>query len=169
MVLRVDDRRDERLRREGRGERDQIVPGVGRAEREQALHGGHPFLQLLCPLRPGGIEHEGLDAGVLEDVRVVVEGAERVEWGRAARRDHVRAHREEHFRPVLREHRDAVGLREPLRAVRLHVAADLVSDLTSGQHLVVDDHARQVAVAVERGDEQVGEELRSMELVHDAV
>ena len=49
----------------------------------------------------------------------------------------------------------------------LHVATDLVTHLCGRDHVVVNVEAGPVAVAIERGDQQVGKKPWTVEVVHE--
>ena len=79
-LLRVDDRRPQRLRLERLRQRDQVGADLARPERQQRLKPGHPVAQLgRALLEPGRVEDQRLDAGVLEHVGLVVDRSHRVQ------------------------------------------------------------------------------------------
>ncbi len=167
--FRLDIRCNEWLRLELGRQREQVVADVAGAQREQPSELRAPLLQEPGALAETRIEHERLDLGVFDDVRVVVERPERMQRAAPTPRDHVGPEREQHLGPIGREQRHRAALFEPLRGVRLCVATHLRGDLAPGQHLVAEIHRGPIGVAVQRRHQQVGQERSFVQVVAHAV
>src|SRR4051794_1175070 len=164
-VLGIDRRRAQGLGLEPLRQLDQVGAHLGRPEREQRLQPGHPLAELGRPLlERRRVVDERLDAGVLEHVGLVLDRPHGVQRRAPAGVEHVGAHGEQHLGAVLAEHRDRVVLANAERGVGLHVAAHLRRHIGRRQNGVAEVDRGLVGMPVERGDEEVGHERRTVQI-----
>ena len=136
------------------------VPPSTSPERQHGAQRRHPLAQGRGPLGEARVDQQVLDLGVLDDVRVVIERAQRMQRRGAAAGHLVGAHREEHLGTVRREHGDPAALRQAHLGERLGVAADLLVDLAAGEHPLAEVDAGRILAALEPGEQQMGNENR---------
>ena len=150
--------RFERLRLEGVGQREVVVADVVRPEPEQ--HEVRVLgLQLAGALgEVGGVEHEAVDLGVTDAVRVVGQRPHRVQRRDDARVEQRRREVGEHLGPVLRQHGEARALRDASGPLRLQHLAGAAPDLRVRRHPAGEVQARGVVVLVQAADDDVREE-----------
>ena len=67
------------------------------------------------------------------------------------------------------EDRDRTALGQTLRGVGLRVATHLRRDLATGQHLIAEIHRGPIGMAVERRDQEVGQERSFVQIVGHVV
>ena len=161
-VVGREQRRLEGLGLELLGRGGEVATHVGelvghRTDGQHLGQSGHLLEQADRPLHEhrDGVDDQRGDAGVVEDVGVVVEGAQRVQRRTPEALGLSGAEDEQHLRPVQREQR---GRRTPACTEcleGLHVLADPARDLASGQGGLPEVHHRIVPVALECRDHQV--------------
>ena len=148
--------RDQRLRREGLacGE-DVLVVGPG-AQAKDLPQAGHACFQGRTARSKGDrIDEEGLNAGILEQIGMVILGGERMHPG------HAHAHQEggggdhEGLRPVRRDRRHRIARFVPAGFERLDEAAEPVAKFAIADLLIVEHEDRAIAAALNRADEQI--------------
>ena len=136
------------------------VPDVGqlvghRPDRQHLVQPRALLQQRQRPLGEHRVHDQGGDPGVVDDVRVVVGRAERVQRRTPVALGLPGPEDEQHLRPVQREQR---GVRPGTGAElleRLDVLADPVGRLAAGQGGVAQEHDGLVPVPLQRGHHQV--------------
>jgi len=101
------------------------------------------------------VDDQRRDAGVVEDVGVVVERAQRMQRGAPGAQHLARADDQQHLGPVGRQQRGGLTGAGACRLERLCVLADLGGRLRTGQRGVSQYHHRLVAMTFQRGDGQM--------------
>jgi hypothetical protein len=150
----------ERGRLELVGERQVVVADVVGPEAEQGevrvprLQLGGAFTEVVR------VEHEALDLGVTDHVRVVGKRAHRVQRCQDTTVDQRRRQVGEDLRPVLRQHREARALVHTARPLGLQHLTGPLSDLGVRRDPTGEVDARRIVVGSEATNDQVRQQRR---------
>ena len=160
----------QRLRRELRREREQVVADVARTERQQSRQLRAPLLQLRAHARRSSGSNTSVSISA-SSMTYAWSSTEPSGCSALARQPVTM------LAPSVNSTSGRFGdrietglpLAEPLRRVRLRVATHLRRDLAAGEHLVAEVDRRPIGMAVERRDEEVGQERGFVQVVGHGV